>query len=205
MLARILARRIRDGVPPQAAIEGQREGSRPQASGIARQGFAQGSGGSRKATGKHEEGLRAQAVKMTPKQTRFVQEYLIDLNATQAAIRAGYSKRTANEQGSQLLAKLNIQAAVAEGQAAIAERVEVTQDWLIAEFKENHRLAREGNPSVDRYGKPTGQVMRQIAASNKALESIAVITGLWVNKTKIGVDSDLAALMERIDGRSRGL
>ena len=36
---------------------------------------------------------------LTPKQARFVQEYLIDLNATQAAIRAGYSKKTANEQG----------------------------------------------------------------------------------------------------------
>ena len=57
---------------------------------------------------------------MTPKQQRFVEEYLIDLNATQAAIRAGYSKHTANEQGSQLLAKLSIQAAVAEGHERIA-------------------------------------------------------------------------------------
>ncbi len=41
--------------------------------------------------------------KLTPKQARFVEEYLIDLNATQAAIRAGYSAKTANEQGAQLL------------------------------------------------------------------------------------------------------
>jgi phage terminase small subunit len=47
--------------------------------------------------------------KLTTKQKIFCQEYLIDLNATQAAIRAGYSKRTANEQGSQNLAKLSIQ------------------------------------------------------------------------------------------------
>ena len=43
--------------------------------------------------------------KLTEKQKRFVEEYLIDLNATQAAIRAGYSPKTAAEQGSQLLSK----------------------------------------------------------------------------------------------------
>ena len=45
---------------------------------------------------------------LTPKQTRFVDEYLVDLNATQAATRAGYSAKTANEQGSRLLAKVAI-------------------------------------------------------------------------------------------------
>ncbi len=46
--------------------------------------------------------------KLTEKQQRFVDEYLIDLNGTQAAIRAGYSAKTANEQASRLLAKANI-------------------------------------------------------------------------------------------------
>lgn len=142
---------------------------------------------------------------LNPKQIRFVQEYLIDPNATQAAIRAGYSAKTAKQQGSKLLTVLDVREAVQAGQAAIAEKFEVTQDWLIGEFKENHRLAREGNPVLDRYGKPTGKFMRQIGASNKAVEAIAVITGHWVNKTKVGVDSDLEKLMERIDGRSRGL
>ncbi len=54
---------------------------------------------------------------LTPKQACFVEEYLIDLNATQAATRAGYSAKTANEQGAQLLAKLSIREAVAEAQA----------------------------------------------------------------------------------------
>ncbi len=143
---------------------------------------------------------------MNPKQARFVQEYLIEPNATQAAIRAKYSKKTAYSQGQRLLKHVEVAAAIAAGQDLVAERAEITQDWLVDEFKENHRLAREGNPVMDRYGKPTGDAMqRQIGASNKALESIAVITGFWVNKTKVGVDSDLAALMERIDGRSRGV
>ena len=66
--------------------------------------------------------------KLTPKQARFVEEYLIDLNATQGAIRAGYSAKTANEQGAQLLAKLSIRGAVAEAQAIRSKRTEITQD-----------------------------------------------------------------------------
>ncbi len=143
---------------------------------------------------------------MNPKQARFVQEYLVDSNGTQAAIRAGYAPKGAKVRASRLLTKGNIKAALTAARAVTAKRVAITEDWLVAEFKENHRLAREGNPVMDRYGKPTGDAMqRQIGASNKALESIAVITGFWVNKTKVGVDSDLAALMERIDGRSRGV
>ena len=46
---------------------------------------------------------------MTEKQQRFCQEYLIDLNTTQAAIRAGYSKKTTNEQAARKLAKVSIQ------------------------------------------------------------------------------------------------
>ena len=49
---------------------------------------------------------------LTPRQARFVEEYLKDLNGTQASIRAGYSAKTANEQAAQNLAKLSIQQAV---------------------------------------------------------------------------------------------
>ncbi len=72
---------------------------------------------------------------LTPKQARFVEEYLIDLNATQAAIRAGYSAKTANEQGAQLLAKLSIRKAVAEAQAIRSTRTVITQDEVIQGLK----------------------------------------------------------------------
>lgn len=55
---------------------------------------------------------------LTPKQQRFVDEYLVDLNATQAAIRCGYSVRTARSQGSELLTKPDISAAVVAGKSA---------------------------------------------------------------------------------------
>jgi len=70
----------------------------------------------------------------TEKQKRFIAEYLIDLNATQAAMRAGYSARTANEQGCQLLAKLSIKEALKSAMHQRQERTEITQDRVLAEY-----------------------------------------------------------------------
>ncbi len=69
---------------------------------------------------------------MKPKQQRFVDEYMVDLNATQAAVRAGYSKNTAAEQGYQQLQKPSVQAAIAAAQDAVSKRVEVTVDDVVA-------------------------------------------------------------------------
>jgi phage terminase small subunit len=85
---------------------------------------------------------------MTPKQERFVQEYLVDLNATQAATRAGYSARTANEQGARLLAKVSVRSAIEKAKAARAERTHITQDRVLLElsriaFFDLRRLYRE--------------------------------------------------------------
>ncbi|UDL87756.1 terminase small subunit [Mesorhizobium sp. PAMC28654] len=71
---------------------------------------------------------------LTAKQQRFVDEYLIDLNGTQAAIRTGYSAKTAAEQASRLLANVRIAKAVAARQAAIAGTLGVTQERIVAEL-----------------------------------------------------------------------
>lgn len=63
---------------------------------------------------------------LTPKQQRFAEEYLVDMNATQAAIRAGYSPKTANEQGSRLLTNVSIRAHIERGRLAMAEKTEMT-------------------------------------------------------------------------------
>lgn len=68
------------------------------------------------------------------KQKRFVEEYLIDLNATQAAIRAGYSEKTAYSSGQRLLKHVEIQAAIQKRQSKRAVRTEVTQDRVVAEL-----------------------------------------------------------------------
>jgi len=71
---------------------------------------------------------------LTPKQERFVSEYLIDLNATKAAIRAGYSERSAYSQGQRLLKNADIQVAIQEAKAKREKRTEITQDRVVAEL-----------------------------------------------------------------------
>lgn len=68
---------------------------------------------------------------LNPKQQRFVAEYLKDLNATQAAIRAGYSEKTARAIGAENLTKPDIAAAIAKGQAKIAEKLAICAEDLI--------------------------------------------------------------------------
>jgi len=72
-------------------------------------------------------------VALTPKQQRFVEEYLVDLNATQAAIRAGYSERSAYSVGHENLSKPEIAAAISEGQANLSEVAEVTAERVMRE------------------------------------------------------------------------
>lgn len=74
------------------------------------------------------------AKKLNDKQKRFVDEYLIDLNATQAAARAGYSQKTAGQIGERLLRKVEIQQAIAERKQARQERTEITQDRVLQEL-----------------------------------------------------------------------
>ena len=71
---------------------------------------------------------------LTARQARFVDEYLIDLNATRAAIRAGYSAKTAEWIGPQLLGKTHVAEAIAERMKARSERTEITQDRILAEL-----------------------------------------------------------------------
>ena len=91
---------------------------------------------------------------LTPKQQRFVEEYLIDLNATQAAIRAGYSERTAKSIGQENLTKPDIQKAIQEAQNKLTERTEITQEYVLKNIQsviercmqQEAVLARDGSP-----------------------------------------------------------
>lgn len=72
--------------------------------------------------------------KLTAKQQRFCDEYLIDLNATQAAIRAGYSPKTAEQLAYQLLQKTSVQYHIAELKKKREKRTEITQDSVLREL-----------------------------------------------------------------------
>ncbi len=82
---------------------------------------------------------------LTSKQACFVEEYLVDLNATQAAIRAGYSARNADKIGPELLGKTRVAEAVKAAQQARTERTEITQDEVIQGLKKEATLEGEGS------------------------------------------------------------
>lgn len=86
---------------------------------------------------------------MTPKQEAFVREYLIDLNATQAAIRAGYSEATASEQGSRLLGNVKVAEAIATAKAERAEKCDIDALWVLREAKDLYQAARTAEKLSD--------------------------------------------------------
>ena len=80
---------------------------------------------------------------LTPKQKAFVDEYLVDLNATQAAIRAGYSAKTAAQQSSRLLINVNIAQAIAEAQAKRAAKTARTALEVLKDIQDVTKCARD--------------------------------------------------------------
>ena len=117
--------------------------------------------------------MKEKKPKLTKKQQMFVKEYIKDLNATQAAIRAGYSAKTANAMASQMLAKLNIQDAVKIEMDKRSKRVEIDADWVLNKFAELHKRCTQVEPVLDKDGEPIGEYKFDGANANRALENIA--------------------------------
>ena len=109
-------------------------------------------------------------VALTPKQKRFVEEYLIDLNATQAAIRAGYSERTARAIGQENLTKPDIQDAIQKAMGKRSQRTGITQGQVL------EALASMGFAEIDMESlKPTDKI--------KALELLGKHLGMFNEKS----------------------
>ena len=112
---------------------------------------------------------------MTGKQARFCEEYILDFNATQAAIRAGYSPKTAHQIGCENLKKPEVQARIKAFQSAARERNKVTLDGLIADLK---RLRDEAFENKS-YGAVKGSLDlmgRMIGAYSNRIEATARVT-----------------------------
>ena len=153
----------------------------------------------------------AKMAKLTEKQQRFVDEYLIDLNATQAAIRAGYSVKTANEQGSQNLAKPSIQQAIAEQMAERSKRTGINQDRVVLELAKialvkmtdivdsQGRIKSDASPDdlaciesvkYKESESDTGSSVERevkIASKLKALELLGKHLGMWNDKLDVNI------------------
>ena len=110
---------------------------------------------------------------LTPKQQRFVEEYLIDLNATQAAIRAGYSEKTAKEIGSENLTKPNIAKAIQEAQESLSNKTQLTVDIVVQGLLKEAQDYAEGSTQSARVsawahlGKHLGMFKDKIEHSGK--------------------------------------
>lgn len=128
--------------------------------------------------------------KLTDRQKEFVRQYLVDLNATQAAIRAGYSERTASRIGPQLLGKTCVREAIEKAQAKRARRVEVTQDYVLSNLVEVVERTMQRAPVLDRKGEQVtdeeGRAVWQFDAkgANRALELLGKHLGIFMDKVK---------------------
>ncbi|MDH4581387.1 terminase small subunit [Pseudomonas sp. BN415] len=123
---------------------------------------------------------------LTAKQQRFVDEYLIDLNATQAAIRAKYSKNTANEQGARLLANVSVQAAIAERMKAREKRTEITQDMVLREYARIAFFDPRNLFNDDGTPKPITELDDDTAAALAGLDLQEVYEGYGDERVFIG-------------------
>lgn len=127
--------------------------------------------------------------RLRPQQALFVQEYLKDLNATQAAIRAGYSRKTAQEQGSRLLSNVMVAKAIEEANANRLERVSYNADTLLADLLEQHKADLADLFAPDGSMKPIHdwpKVWRQGLVSGIEVEEIFEGEGEGEDKTKAG-------------------
>jgi phage terminase small subunit len=122
---------------------------------------------------------------LTDKQQRFVAEYLIDLNATQAAIRAGYSSGTAKEIGYENLTKPHIAQAI---QAAVNQRTERTQvdaDYVLRTIVDTIERCKQAEPVRDRDGEATGEYKFDAGAVLKGAELLGKHLKLFTDKTEL--------------------
>lgn len=121
---------------------------------------------------------------LNEKQKQFCEEYIIDLNGTQAAIRAGYSGKTANRIASELLTKLDIQEYICELKNKRSERVKYSQDELMRDILEVKNRCMQANPVLDKEGNETGIWKFDSNGANKALDMLAKHVGFYETDNK---------------------
>ena len=124
---------------------------------------------------------------LTPKQQRFVEEYLIDLNATQAAIRAGYSEKTAKEIGSENLTKPNIAKAIQEAQESLSNKTQLTVDIVVQGLLKEAQDYAEGSTQSARVS---------------AWAHLGKHLGMFKDKLEHDISDPLKELLQRASGNT---
>ncbi len=123
---------------------------------------------------------------LTPKRERFCQEYTVDLNATGAARRAGYSEATAHVQGPRLLANVRVASRVAALQREVAKRNEIKVDDVIAMLLESYKDAKAANQhgpavrAVELLGKRLGMFRDKVEVSEVRAALDEIRANAWI-------------------------
>jgi phage terminase small subunit len=138
---------------------------------------------------------------LTARQRLFVDEYMIDRNATQAAIRAGYSKKTANEQGARLLANVRVWAEVEKRTANASKRSGVSVGYVLSNLEEIIERCMQRAPVMEgtRQAKDgSGNHVWRFDSSGavKALELIGKHLSMWEQKATVNLDEVKATLKD---------
>lgn len=139
----------------------------------------------------------ADTKKLTAKQEMFVQEYLIDLNATQAAIRAGYSAKTANVIGPENLSKPCIAELIVKAKAERMKEVKIDAAYVLRQAVKLHERCMQEEPvKVD--GVKTGEYKFEHAGAAKGLEIIGkhIDVKSFDNDVNVNLKGDLASMIE---------
>ncbi len=134
--------------------------------------------------------------KLTDKQEMFCREYLLDLNATQAAIRAGYSEKTANRTATKLLSKAVIQDLISELKSERSERVGIDADWVLKSAKRVFERCMQDEPILNSGGEPV-----MVKTQNGELACAYKFDSSGANKSLelIGKHVDVQAFKERLE------
>ena len=122
---------------------------------------------------------------LTPKQSMFVREYLVDLNATRASIRAGYSAKTAEQQGPRLLGNVGVAAAIQAAMDKRATKVEISAEYVLAGIKRVTERCETAEPVLDREGRETGEWTFQANAALKGYELLGKHLKLFTDRTEV--------------------
>ena len=145
---------------------------------------------------------------LTDKQRKFVSEYLVDLNATQAAIRAGFSERTAGSMAQKLVAKSHIQEAIKAAQAQREKRTLVTVDYVVSSLREVVERCLQKSPVTNAKGKQVQDEQgRDVwkfdsAGANRALELLGKhVNAFGERKEEAQEDTPVAIEVRVVNGR----
>ncbi len=144
--------------------------------------------------------------KLTDKQKIFCEEYLIDLNATQSAIRAGYSEKTAKQIGTENLAKPALAEYIAELKAKRSESTAINAAWVLRQAVKVHERCMQAEAIIDKEGGATGEYKFEHSGANKALEIIGkhVDVQAFTDNLKVGGEIVVKqTLQERLSGGSK--